>query len=114
MNNKSPFEQKIEATSNSFDRVTRAEPKPFLLTRINARLHAKQESIWDKILYFISRPSIAIAAVCIVIAVNIFAIANGDNSNATYADDLQNAYTLDGDDDVAANTMIFDNENIEP
>jgi hypothetical protein len=113
MNNKKQVEQRVEATLNSFHGATSALPKPFLFTRINARLNAKQESIWDKSLYFISRPAIALVAVCIVIVVNIFVIANDDTTNAAIADDVQNTYMLD-DEDVASNTIIIDNENIEP
>jgi hypothetical protein len=113
MNNKQQLEQQVEAALNALDGATSATPKPFLLTRISARLLAKQESIWDKSLYFISRPAIAFAAVCIVIIVNIFAIANDDTANATVTDEVQYIYTLD-DDDIASNTAIIDNENIEP
>jgi hypothetical protein len=113
MNNKKQIEERVEAALNSLDGVASALPKPFLLTRINARLSAKQESIWDKCLYFISRPAIAFVAVCIVIAVNIFAIANGDTTNTSLADDVQNSYLLD-EDEIASNTLMIDNENIEP
>jgi hypothetical protein len=113
MNNKLHSETRVDAVLNSLDGATSAIPKPFLLTRINARLQAKQESIWDKSLYFISRPSIAFAAMCMVIAINIYALTYGDNTNTTLADDKQNLYTL-VEDDITSNTLIFDNENIEP
>jgi hypothetical protein len=113
MNSKQQFNERVEDTLNSLDGATSAMPKPFLLTRINARLHAKQESIWDKYLYFISRPAIAFAAVCMVIAINIFAITNGNKANNIATDDMQSTYMLD-DDDVASNTIIIDNENVEP
>jgi hypothetical protein len=113
MKNKQQFDERVEAVLNSLDGATSAMPKSFLLTRINARLHAKQESIWDKYLYFISRPAIAFAAVCMVIVINIFAITNGNSANAIVAEDIQNTYMLD-DDDVASNTIIIDNENVEP
>jgi hypothetical protein len=113
MNNKQQLEQQVEAALNSLDGVSSAIPKPFLLTRINARLHAKQESIWDKTLYFISRPAIAFAAVCIVIALNVFVVVNNNTADNAIAEEVQNTNATD-DDDMAANILILDNENIEP
>jgi hypothetical protein len=113
MNNKQQIDERVEDVLNSLDGATSAMPRPFLLTRINARLQAKQESIWDKCLYFISRPAIAFAAVCMVIVINIFALTSRNNANTFIVDDVQNTYTLD-DDDIASNTLIIDNENVEP
>jgi hypothetical protein len=113
MKSKQQIELQVEAALNSLDGAVSAIPTPFLLTRINAKLLAKDDSIWDKTLYFISRPAIAFAAVCIVIAVNIFVIANDDTANVSLTDDLQNVYMQD-EEDVASNTLMIDNDNIEP
>ncbi len=114
MKTKQQLEQQVEAAMNALDGAEKAMPKPFLLTRIQAKLHAKQETIWDKCLYFISRPAIAIVVVGIVIALNVFVVVNDNKTDETITDEVQNSFTTDDDDDVAANTLILDNENIEP
>jgi hypothetical protein len=113
MKTKQQLEQQVEEALHALDGAEKAIPKPFLLTRIHARVHAKQETIWDKCLYFISRPAIAIIVVGIVIALNVLVVANGTKTEDAFTDEVQNGFAAD-DEEVAANTLILYNENIEP
>ncbi len=113
MKTKQQLEQQVEAALQALDGAEKAMPNPFLLTRIQGRLYAKQESIWDKCLYFISRPGIAIVVVGIVISLNVFVVANGTKAEDALTEEVQNGFAAE-EEDIAANTLILDNENIEP
>ena len=59
MNKEERINKLIEEALNSVDDIRRAEPKPFLLTRINARMNRVVESVWEKAGWFIARPVVA-------------------------------------------------------
>ena len=48
MNKKEQINKLIEEALNSVDNISRAEAKPYLLTRINARMRKGTESAWEK------------------------------------------------------------------
>ena len=60
---------------NSLDGADRATPRPFLLTRINARLNKETEGSWERAGRFIARPVVVIAGLCLIIAVNALVIS---------------------------------------
>ncbi len=68
---KDPADQKIEEILQSLDGIQRATPKPFLLTRINARLNNNVKSIWDRVAIFVARPATAIISLCMLLIVNL-------------------------------------------
>ena len=72
--------RKIEETLNSFDNIQRASPKPFLLTRIHAQLNNKAKNIWEKTAFFISRPTIMLLGLSLVIAINLSVILINNSS----------------------------------
>ncbi len=112
MNNKQQ-EQWIENALNSLDNAQSAEPKPFLYTRLYAKMTNKKESVWDFYLQFLSKPAIAFASICVVIAVNVLVISNGyKQQSQTIVEEGQYATLNDNDDDVPS--IFNDNENIEP
>ncbi len=103
----------IHNALNSADDVSRATAKPYLLTRINARLQSDiTENFWDVALKFISKPAIAFASIAIVIAINVFVFSNSINekNTATTIDDQSlTAY------DYISNVAVINNiENQEP
>lgn len=85
----------IENTLNSLDGLERASPAPWLLARISARLSKNQQSIWDKISVFISKPSVAVPALAIVLVVNIAAIFFSSNDNRSAAMEQVSSDTAD-------------------
>lgn len=68
--------QKIASTLQSIDEIKRAEPAPFLMTRINAAMAKtpQRESIWATIGFWLSRPAIAVSLVMIFLALNMLGI----------------------------------------
>lgn len=106
------MQQKIEETLQSLDGIQRAEPAPFLLTRINAALAARQpETAWLKIAAFISRPAVAFAFMLILLLVNGL-IISGNSSSETennIAASNNNVYEY-----AASITSNYDLENVQP
>jgi hypothetical protein len=109
---KSSFEKLVEDTINSFDGAKRATAKPFLLTRIFARIQNQpgSQNIWVRAGTFLSTPRVALAVLLLIISLNAAIILqrlNTDNSM------VQN--TTVSKDEFAINVIsIYDIENQEP
>lgn len=66
----------IEEIINSLDGIQRAEPQPFLFTRIMGRMR-KEEKTADQIIYrLITKPALALAIGCFFIALNAYFIVD--------------------------------------
>jgi len=77
----------IEEALSSVDDAQRAEPKPFLLTRINARMNKGTESVWEKAGWFISRPAVAFTGLCMIVLLNVMVVIfNNTPDSATVAE----------------------------
>jgi hypothetical protein len=74
MKNDENIEERIEEVLNSIGNIQRATPKPYLLTRINARL-APAKNAWENLAAFISKPSNMAAGICLLLAINISVLA---------------------------------------
>jgi len=105
--------QKIEDSINSFDGLTRAEPKPFLLTRVMAAINTQQttQNIWAKTGAFISRPGVAFAGMMLIICINmsIFFISR----NNTDKESMVQNNSLVKDEFAINASNIYDLENPE-
>ena len=112
MNNKEQVNKLIEDALNSVDDVRRAEPKPFLLTRIHARMSRRAETAWEKAGWFIGRPAVAFTGLCMILLINTMVIIFNKQSNNTPATE-QVAQT--GADEFSYTVAtIYDNENPQP
>lgn len=112
MNKKEQINQLIDEALASTDSVRRAEAKPFLLTRIHARMNRQTESVWEKTGWFIGRPAVAFSGLLLVILINLAVLlfnnpadtaANGDVSAQSSADEF--SYSV---------ATIYDTENTQP
>ena len=65
-----------EEIIKSLDGIQRAEPSPFLYTRIHARLMKKQDNPFLNFFSFITRPAVAMAMVMIILLVNGYIMFN--------------------------------------
>lgn len=99
----------IEETLDSVNDIKRAEAKPFLLTRINARMNNGSASVWEKAVWIISRPAVAFAGLCLILLINVMAMMNTADAkrtdNITQSPD-EYAYT--------SVSTIYDIENTQP
>ena len=112
MNKNEHINKLIEEALGSVDDIGRAEPKPFLLTRINARMNRGIESFWEKAGWCIGRPAGAFTGLCMIILINAMVIMfNKSSDSGTIAD--QSAQTQVDEFSYAVAT-IYDNENTQP
>jgi uncharacterized protein (DUF1786 family) len=101
----------VDETINSFDGAERATPKPYLFTRLTAKMQNRTENSWDNALRFLSKPAVVMACVCLVIAVNAAVLSFSNNSNTATTTEEQYAVADDYNTSVA---VLNDIENIEP
>ena len=109
MKKEEKIDQLTDAAINSVDGVMRAEPNAFLMTRINARLGNSTDTAWEKMLRLISKPNIAIPALCLLIMINVGVILNNQpTASQIITEEMQPAI-----DDISNTmaTIYYDNEN---
>ena len=111
MNKEDHINKMTEETLSSLDGTTRADAKPYLLTRINARLSKTKESSWESAGKFIARPAIAITGLCLVIGINAMIILTNRSTAETNVTAEQQLATDSFSTTVAT---LYDTENIEP
>lgn len=113
MNSKDDINKLVDDTLNSLDGAERATVKPYLFTRLNAKMQRSKEGEWDNVLRFISRPAVAMAVLCLVIVVNALAVKNNYSNtvaaNTTEEPQFASAYEYNN-----AVAVLDDTENIEP
>ena len=112
MNRQKNINKLIEESLNSMDDVKRAEPKPFLFTRINARMNKSTESVWEKAGWFITRPAVALAVVCLVLIINATAIFYNKAETQVATTDVAVQNTADEFSYTVAG--IYETENTQP
>jgi len=103
------IEKLIDETLESINGAKRATPKPFLLTRINARLAEKNAlaNIWTRVGMILTSPAYAIAGILIILLINAIVISQVNTSSSQ-----NSAGTKD---EFAVNVVsIYDIENQEP
>ncbi len=112
MNNKENIDKLVDEALNSVDSIKRAEAIPFLLTRINARMNRETGSAWEKAGWFISRPAVAFAGLCLILMVNAMVIVfNNSSTTNTVAEQTAQATADEFSYTVAT---IYDFENTQP
>ncbi|SDC87413.1 hypothetical protein [Niabella drilacis] len=72
----------IEAILNSFDGLKRAESRPFMYTRVRARLN-EETNFWTKTSSIIAKPVVAICCLVSVVTVNVYLIIDANSKQKT-------------------------------
>jgi hypothetical protein len=107
--------KKIADAMASIDGMTPAEPKPFLLTRVNAAIRrnaSADRTVWGSIAAVIKKPVVAFAALAVVVFVNAVAISSNSTASGKQGVAARSASTKY---DFAVNVgSIYDTENMEP
>lgn len=112
MNKKEHINKLVEEALESVDSVSRAEVKPFLLTRINARMNRETESVWEKAGWFIGKPAVAFSGLCMIILINLVVLLfNNSADMGTNSDFTTQSSTDEFSYSVAT---IYDTENTQP
>lgn len=93
------IQEQIEAALNSLEGVERAQARPFMFTRVMARLEREPAGWWDRLGIFITRPAVAIASVLLILLVNGLVLFNrpagggNENTGAVNTDNREMALT---------------------
>jgi hypothetical protein len=110
MTNQEKINKQVDNALHSLDGIQQATGKPFILTRIKAKMQPNQTlSVWDTVLAFISKPVVAVACIALIIAINAWVLSdtNAINTNA------EDSYAIA--DEYNTNTVTINEfENIEP
>lgn len=109
MNNKENLNKLAEQALSSLDSIKRAAIKPFLLTRIHARMNKATESAWEKAGRFISRPAVAFAGLCLIVLVNAAVIVSKNSSTQTTVTEQTAQSSTDEFSYTVATIYDFDN-----
>lgn len=112
MNKQEQINKLVDEALDSVDDAQRAAVKPYLFTRIQARMNKENASAWEKAGWFISRPAVAFTGICLVALINAAVIFYNKTSAPVANTDVvvQNttdefSYTVSG---------IYDIENTQP
>jgi len=103
--------KKIDNVMQSMDGITRATPRPFLFTRLEARMQ-NEKNIWSKLSSFAARPVVAFACICFVLIVNAMVILMSGSSRNTITQQGPELATADEYSQVSYN--LYDFENAKP
>lgn len=75
------IEKQVEATMASLDGISRATANPFLYTRIHASLTAEESGFWARLAAFMTKPTVAIATVLVILLMNSVIFLNNSHGN---------------------------------
>lgn len=112
MNKEDTINKLIEEALTSVDNIKRAAAKPFLLTRIHARLGKKTTSIWEKTGWFIGRPAVAFIGLCLILLINVLVVVF--NKPSTAAVSTEQVAQNQADEFSYTVATIYDFENPQP
>lgn len=114
MKQRRDIQKETEQTMRSLDGVQRAEPGPYFYTRLMARMQqARPADAWERFIALITRPSVAISAVVLILAANGFMFASQLKPSAELVETtaLQQAFA---DEYELGITTFYEYEKIEP
>lgn len=100
--------KKIDEVLQSLDKINRASPRPFLFTRLDARM-MHQKNIWENLSSFVARPVVAFACICFVLIINTTAIFMSDNTNNSQPQQGNELATADEYSQVSSTLYEFEN-----
>ncbi len=85
MNSKNTIEEVLQSLEN----IQRAEPSPFLYTRIKGRMIRNQKSLLNIILHTVITPKFVLCITCIVIIINGYFLSNKIKEQSALAEKAQ-------------------------
>ncbi len=100
--------KKIDAAMHSLDGIEKASPRPFLFTRLEARM-LNDKSIWAKLSTFVTRPVIAFACICFILIINLVVVLKTSNPENSLTQQGNELATSDEYSQVSSNLYEFEN-----
>ncbi len=104
-------EQELEAILNSFDGIEKANPAPFLYTRLMARMKAEDDNVWSRIFQFITRPVFAVGIALVFLLINIYILLNQFSGSGEQTEDSTQIVALEYN---SLTSTIYDNNAETP
>ena len=103
--------KEIENIINSLEGVQKASPGGFFFTRVQARLQKEEIGFWGSMAYFITKPAVALATLCIICLLNAAALyyEHTSSSATIMADQVEQSATDDYNTTVAVNSYYDEN-----
>lgn len=97
----------------SLDEVQRAEPAPYFYTRLMARIQqSRPADAWERLIALITRPSVAITAMALILTANGFMFASQFRNKTELAETVQQQ-TFADEYQLGINTF-YEYEKTEP
>ena len=113
MNSKKNVDQFIEEAFNSINNIERANVKPFLLSRVNNRmLTERNNSWWEDVAFYISKPAFAIPGLAMLMLINFTAVIFSATEPSTSI--VEKNIQASADEFSYSIASIYENENTEP
>ena len=103
--------KKVDAAMHSLDNINRASPRPYLFTRLEARMQ-NEKNIWARLSSFVARPVVAFACICFILILNAMVIFFSDNDVSTLAQQVNELTTADEYSQVGS--ALYEFENAKP
>ena len=109
---KEHIDKMTDEALESVEGAKRATPRPYLFTRLVARIEKGKESAWENAGRFIARPVVVVAGLCAIIAVNALVIAFNNSTPAAATSVAEQ--TAMQDEFSTSIASLYDIENTEP
>lgn len=107
--NKTDVQKKVDEVMDSLRNIERATPRPFLFTRMEARLYRQQSNGWERLSFMISRPVVAVSTLSLVLILNALAVVQGVSA----VNDMPELTEMAATEDLSV-TSFYDIENVQP
>ncbi len=101
--------KETENILNSLDGLQKASPGAFFYTRVCARLQKEETGFWGKLALFLTKPTVALATLCLIFLLNAAAFFYQNESSSALADQSEQALTEDYNTTVATNSYYDEN-----
>ena len=111
MNKQQQIDKMTDEALNSLDGADRATVRPYLFTRLRARMERQKEGAWENVGRFIARPAVVVAGLCVIVALNVFAITSNTSTNSAGSSVADQSATQDEFSSSIAS--LYDTENTE-
>jgi len=113
MNKQSDIGKKVNETLQSLEGIKRAEVTSYFFTRLKARLERDDKNIWETIGSLLARPAVAVAGLCVILALNAFILFTKDTETSSATITIQNEQLPVEEYILAVATNSYDYENLE-
>ena len=105
--------KEIENIVNSLEGLQKASPGDFFFTRVQARLQKEELGLWGRIAYYITKPAVALATLCIICLLNGAALFHQQElSTASVTDQVEQGAADDYNTTLAANSYYDENPEV--